>query len=173
MPPKTHDLTQSRLKEVLAYDPVTGVFTWKVALGKRRKAGEVAGTMHNAGYRTIRIDGVSHYSHRLAWLFEHGDAPPLLDHRNRNKGASGINNLRPATPTQNAYNRKVRKDNSSGIKGVSWFKPAGKWRAVIRVGGKNKHLGLFDDVEAAKSAYDEAAKELHGEFYHGAAADTS
>lgn len=52
----------------------------------------------------------------------------------------------------NAFNSEIGKNNTSGIKGVSYYKKTGKWRAQIRVQGKNYHLGLYDKIEDAETA---------------------
>jgi hypothetical protein len=73
-------------------------------------------------------------------------------------------NLRVATHAQNLRNRGKNKNNKSGYKGVYWHKATKKWKAQIKVNGKEKYLGLFDNPEDAHKAYCEAAKELHGKF---------
>lgn len=73
-------------------------------------------------------------------------------------------NLRLATHQQNNQNQRVRGDNTSGIKGVSWHARSKKWRAGIRLNGKLNHLGLFTDLSEAAAAYATASSELHGEF---------
>jgi len=73
-------------------------------------------------------------------------------------------NLRTCTHTQNMWNTRIRADNTSGRKGVSWHKQHGIWRAQIQVSGRPKHLGYFPTPEAAYAAYCAAAAELHGEF---------
>jgi len=87
-----------------------------------------------------------------------------FDHINRNSHDNQRLNLRPATSSQNSFNKGVRKDNSTGYKGVGWCKPAKKWRARLRINGAELHLGVFDTEHAAAKAYDEAAKIHHGEF---------
>lgn len=73
-------------------------------------------------------------------------------------------NLREATTSQNQHNARVRKDNTSGFKGVTLHKRAAKWRAQIKLGGNNKYLGLFGTPGQAHAAYREASAKLHGEF---------
>ena len=87
-----------------------------------------------------------------------------VDHRNQNGLDNRRENLRHATKSQNRANVSLRKDNSSGYKGVSLYGPTGKWKAYIQENGKQKHLGFFkDSIEAAK-AYNREAKRIFGEF---------
>lgn len=77
-------------------------------------------------------------------------------------------NLRPATKTNNARNVRAPRTNTSGIKGVSWYKSSSKWVASICVDGKKKTLGYFQDIELAAFVYEEAAHKYHGEFARAA-----
>lgn len=86
------------------------------------------------------------------------------DHINKNKHDNRKENLRVATQQQNNCNVSKRKDNTSGYKGVYFNQPLGKFIALIRVKGIRKHLGCFIDPKDAAIAYDNAAKEFHGEF---------
>jgi hypothetical protein len=88
--------------------------------------------------------------------------PP--DHKDRNGLNNLRNNLRPATRRQNEANKGLQVNNTSGFRGVGFFKRASKWRAQISVNSKLRHLGFFDDpIEAAK-AYDRAALAEFAEF---------
>lgn len=73
-------------------------------------------------------------------------------------------NLRPATPTQNQYNRGRQRNNTSGFTGVSFKKSCSKWQARITLNGKLLFLGYFDSPRAAYSAYRKSAEKYHGEF---------
>jgi hypothetical protein len=162
------ELTAERLRELLHYNPETGEFTWLAAPRAQRQAGDRAGFANN-GYRLIGIAGHRYYEHRLAWLYMAGEWPPEnIDHRDLDRANNRWTNLRLATYSQNAQNRPIGKANTSGYKGVYWHKIDEKWRAVIRVGGRRKHLGLFNDKEAAHAAYVAAAEKHYGEFARAA-----
>ena len=153
-------ITQTRLKELLDYDPETGVFTRKVNIGYR-VAGTIAGTTDN-GYRRIVINDRPYMAHRLAWLFIYGEFPKLqIDHKNGNRSDNRLINLRLATNAQNSANRPPV---GNGLKGCCYKKRNGRWVAQIMKECRQIHLGYFDTEQEAHSAYAEAATKLHGEF---------
>lgn len=86
------------------------------------------------------------------------------DHENHDTLDNRDSNLRIATRQQNAANCIRRRNNSTGFKGVSFDKRAGKWLSVIRVARKRIYLGSFPIPEDAHAAYCEAAKKHFGEF---------
>lgn len=160
------DLTQARLKELLHYDPETGVFTWRAESSYRaRFSGQVAGSPHCRGYVAMKVDQRRYLAHRLAWLYVHGTWPEGdIDHDNRDRKDNRIANLRDTNQTHNNGNMPRPKHNTSGYKGVHWNKKNRNWVAHI---SKNKvfhHLGCFDDIVEAAKAYDDAAATLFGEF---------
>lgn len=158
-------ITADRLREVINYNPETGEFRWRVTLSQRALAGSIAGCNSPEKYVRIRIDGKLYHGHRLAWLYVHGDLPPSgVDHKNLQRGDNRITNLRPATTSQNCANRGLDKNNTSGVKGVSWYSTKGKWVAKIYCQGRKHSLGSFDSKEAAAFAYAKAASRLFGEF---------
>lgn len=158
-----NQLTQSRLKELIEYNQITGLFTWKINKGRSAKAGELAcKTTNAAGYYRIGIDGARHAAHRLAWFYMHGSFPKFdIDHINRIRTDNRIMNLRPVTRSENLQNTLIGPKNSSGYKGVYWHKKASKWIAQIKSNGVYRYLGLFEKLEDAAMAYSNAASVHH------------
>jgi len=89
---------------------------------------------------------------------------PLVDHINGDGLDNRRINLRPATPTQNNANSRVRPRTASGFKGVTWNERSRKWAARAHCGGHVYYLGLFVDPADAARAYDSKARELFGNF---------
>ena len=155
-------LTQERLKELLSYDPETGVFVWVGPRSNRIKTGAKAGTFHQPGYFRIQIDKKIFLSHRLAWLYMTGAFPPNdIDHINRNKADNRFANLRAVTRSENMHNQGINRVNTSGYKGVSYDQQRKKWRATIELNNVSKHLGIFLTPETASAAYLAAQRIYH------------
>ena len=106
--------------------------------------------------RTIKL-------HRF--ILEISDPNVDVDHKDGNGLNCQRSNLRVCEIVgQNNFNQGIRVDNTSGYKGVSWHPNNRKWMAKICIDGKQKHLGCFDNPAEAAHTYDQAAKELFGEF---------
>lgn len=165
-------ITQDRLKELLNYDPLTGVFTHAVARGPM-KAGATAGYASPQGYWRLHIDRKKYFAHRLAWFYTHGEFPPLfIDHIDGNKLNNAITNLRAATHSHNMANVKnAQRNNKSGLKGVNSH-PSGWFQASIKKDKVATYLGCFKTPEEAHEAYRRAHVAAFGEFspYKGEAA---
>ena len=152
--------TIAHLRTVLSYDPDTGAFMWLVDVSKRAKAGYTAGTVNAAGYVQIQYDKHVYYAHVLAWAFAYDEWPSsLLDHKSQDKADNRISELRLADKSKNGLNRTAANKNSrTGVLGVSAHQ--GKFMARIGVEGRQRYLGIFETVEAAAAAYNEAKQRL-------------
>lgn len=143
------EISLSRLKELLSYDPVTGIFSKKGIIGDK-------------GYVLIYLDGKYFAAHRLAWLFVYGVFPQgQIDHFDGNRANNRIKNLRDGTVSVNQQNLKKAKSSnkSTGVLGVSFN---GKiFQAKIQISKKQIHLGNFGNLIDAKEAYIRAKRELH------------
>lgn len=159
-------LTLARLREVLRYDPESGLWTWLVDRSPKVSAGVPAGYPSTGGYIQIYIDGAYYMAHRLAWFYVNGEWPPRrLDHENRTPADNRWINLRLATRSQNAANSKVRRNNELGLKGVvRTLRKHKPFRAMVTKKGRRVHVGYFKTPEQASAAYFKKAQELFGEF---------
>jgi hypothetical protein len=156
-------LNAEKVRDVLSYDPDTGLFAWKKTGNRALKIGDRAGYLHPRGYVYIKIGNHSYAAHRLAWLIVHGQWPQdQLDHRNGVRSDNRISNLRPCVgSTENNQNTAKYGSNRTGFHGVGWHKASGRWRARINAGGRQYHLGAFDTPEEASAAYLAAKARLH------------
>lgn len=156
-------LTAERLREVLSYDPSTGVFRWRFARGNAA-AGDVAGSPETKGYIRIAVDGRRYKAQVLAWLYVTGTMPAKqVDHHDGDHANNCWLNLREATNAQNCANQRRPRSNKTGFKGVS-LAPGGRFVAGIKVDYRRITIGTFDTAEQAASAYDAAALKHFGQF---------
>jgi hypothetical protein len=91
-------VTQTRLKELLEYDPETGIFRWRIKPSNRVRVGQIAGNLDTYGNRQIRIDNKSYLAHRLAVLYVTGSWPTEdIGHRDLDNDNNAWGNLWQAT----------------------------------------------------------------------------
>lgn len=149
------------LHQRLHYDEQTGVFTWLRSFRGPVKPGDIAGVNIGNGYFGITIEKKRYLSHRLAWLYVHGEWPKgQIDHIDGNPANNAIANLRDVSRSQNMQNiRRAKKNSRTGLLGVC--ESRGKFQAAIRVNGKTKTIGRFDTAELAHKAYLKTKRELH------------
>ena len=150
-------LSADRLRELLSYDPATGIFRWKFS-NRRAKSGKICGSIHKrTGYVEIYVEFKNYLAHRLAWLYMTGAWPQAqIDHINGMRSDNRFDNLRDVPPRANSQNRF----------GISGTTPSGSgYKAQIGVCGKTIYLGTFNTEEEASGAYLEAKKRLHDGIY--------
>ncbi|WP_134700545.1 HNH endonuclease [Ammoniphilus sp. YIM 78166] len=103
-----------------------------------------------------RKNGVNKTIMLHRWITDCPDGM-VVDHIDRNSLNNKRENLRVISAGENMQNRKIHSNNTSGVRGVSWYKKTGQWRVQICLQGKMKNLGLFDHfddaVAVSKAAY--------------------
>lgn len=158
-------LSQKRLKELLKYDPYTGLFTWIKRPSPAKKAGDIAGTIKRGavhrGRVMIGVENSIYLAHRLAWLYMTGEWPKKeIDHIDCNQGNNKWENIRDVSRSVNAQNRKcATRVSRTGFLGVL---PYGRqFKAQIGVNGRTTYLGLFKTPEQAYECYLKAKRLLH------------
>lgn len=157
----TDTISQIRLKELVSYDPLTGIFTWNIA-PRYGAIGNVFGSGTPSGYLLGKLDKRSYRVHRLAWLYMTGHLPlHQIDHINHVRSDNRIANLRDVTCEQNHQNRKRNTCSSSGSLGVGWHKRDKVWQAHIERAGVRLHLGSYRVLEDALIARKNAEFLVH------------
>ena len=156
-------LTQERLKELIHYDPLTGLFT-RIALVKHSKAklGPITGYAKKEGHLKVCVDGKEYYLARLAHLYMTGTLGHIVDHRDGNPVNNIWLNLRNTNKIGNVQNQvRPHKTNTSGYLGVNFRKDKNKFVAEIYVNNRKHHLGYFACPQIAHEAYLVAKRQLH------------
>jgi len=161
-------LTHDNIREILDYDPITGVLTWKErglhwfenyrypeALQQNwntRFKGKRAGSVNKgpSGYlrRQISIMGGVYKEHRIIWLWMTGKFPENVDHIDQDATNNKWSNLRETSREENQKNMSLNRNNTSGFCGVSKSRN-GKWVARVVHKRKNYYLGTFDEIDEA------------------------
>lgn len=155
------NMTQEVLKQVLHYNPGTGVFTWQYrdrsffkdlrsfTMWNTRFAGRVTGhefkTNSGKCYIKLNIFGKRWYGHRLAYLYMVGVLPDEVDHDDGNGTNNKWSNLNHATRRDNCMNYKLNVNNKSGVAGISLCKSTQRWHSRIQIDRQQIFLGSFDD----------------------------
>jgi hypothetical protein len=172
--PVRKELTAQVLRELIAYDPVTGLLEWRPRERKwfktqsycdrwnNRYAGQPAFcTPCSTGYLRGRLFDTEYLTHRVAWLYMTGNWPKEVDHINHIKSDNRWENLRNVSLLENRRNQSLQSRNTSGVTGVT--RSRSKWQAMIMTSEGRVYLGRFEKKEDAVAARKQAEKE-HG--YH-------
>ena len=153
-------LNHQKLLEQLDYDPLTGVFTWKVSRNRIKK-GDQAGSISDRGYRIMRMFGGTYKAHRLAWFYTHGSWPVgVIGHIDGNKDNNAINNLRDCSQQINCENKK-KPSGHTQLLGVSFVPKLNKYKAQITVKGKGVYLGVCETAQEAHEVYMDYKRQHH------------
>lgn len=140
-----------------------GKLFYKKSHGCMKKGSEV-GTKNPSGHIKTLINKKPYLLHRIIFLMHHGFLPEFIDHIDGNPSNNRIENLRPATHSENNLNRGKHKRNTSGYKGVTWVATEGRYSARIAIGKKRFFLGYFDDAKEAHQAYCDFAREIKHQY---------
>lgn len=158
-------ITQDYLKQIFEYK--NGKLIWKLKVSRKNNIGQIAGTKTvnlNNRYKVVGLNNKNYLLHRLIFAWHYGIFPKEIDHIDGNVLNNKIENLRIATHEENQRNGKLRKNNNSGCKNVSYRKRDKVYHVSINVGGKVKHIGVFKDLELADLVAQEARNKYHKEF---------
>ena len=161
MRPNKITVSIARARELLSYDPLTGVLVW---ISKNKfshiKIGNVAG-YEKDGYIYIKVDGHAYMAHRIIWGIVTGSWPKnLIDHKDTDGTNNQWTNLREATYSQNGANSRSKRNLPKGV----YTMASGRFCAIKVKNYRHNHLGSFDTPEEAHQAYLDAAVAAHGEF---------
>lgn len=177
--------TDAAIRDLLSFNPETGVLWWRSRDGAHMNApshfAEQAALMMNARfsgtragstpepgeYVRVKVMGSLLAAHRIAWFLYYGDWPSgVIDHINGDVTDNRISNLRDCSHHQNMQNKKDRPDlRRSKFRGVSPARSKLKpWQANINSNGRRHYLGCFACEASAALAYAKALVDLHGEF---------
>jgi hypothetical protein len=155
------NMTQEYAHSLFEYKD--GSLYWKVKKAPHVKVGAKVGSPEVNGYETVMVDGRNWRVHRLVFLMQHGYLPTMIDHINGNRKDNRIDNLRAADKQTNTYNQVLKRNNKSGIKGVSWNNDRQKW--AVRVNhNKKTYQKYVKDLELAELVAIEMREKLHGNF---------
>jgi hypothetical protein len=155
-------LTQELLHNYFEYKD--GKLLRKIVFNNRNKLHEEAGWLGVNGYRCVSILSKTYLVHRIIYFMFYNKFPKYVDHIDGDRLNNDIKNLREATNAQNNWNTGIRKNNTSGIKGVYWDTKYKSWHAQCFVNSKNYFLGRYEDIDDAETAVKAFRTKHHGEF---------
>jgi hypothetical protein len=155
-------ITQAELLELFDYK--NGQIYWKKPTNKKIKIGAKAGRKQSLGYIQVNINRKAYLAHRIIFAMHNGFFPKNIDHINGNKSDNRIENLRPASASQNSTNSKKPITNTSGYKNVYFHSSRNKWQVKLVINKQSKSFGYYHDLELADLVAQEARNKYFGEF---------
>lgn len=164
------DVGAADVRAAFDYDAAAGQLIWRDAdhlspSDRSRLVGKPAGSLNADGYVSIKFRGRLYRAHRLVWVHTTGAWPAgEIDHVDGDKSNNRFANLRIASRSENMRNVSAYASSKSGLKGTSFDRVSGKWRAQIMLNRRGKFLGRFATAEEAHAAYRAAAEQIHGAF---------
>jgi len=118
-------------------------------------------------YCRIRIAGSVYHAHRIIYSMFHSVELSIdteIDHEDNNGLNNSPTNLRVATHGENQHNESLRKNNTSGVKGVNWHKASSMWQGRVMFNSKTYNLGLSPTKKVMEEIVKEFREKLHREF---------
>ncbi len=164
----TPQLTQTEVRRLLCYNPLSGNFMWRINISNKIKSESLAGCVQKDSsgklWWSIKIYGHRNRAHRLAFLYMRGYWPNnQIDHKDNDPLNNKWLNLRECTGSQNCANRGASKTNKLGIRGITRTS-SGKYIVQVYKDRKRVFKDRFDTLEDAKNTYKIMSRKYHGEF---------
>ena len=160
------------LLRVLNYEPITGIFTYTVSEGTRKKEGEIAGGIkkattgdhNNNARRILDINYKKYAAHRLAFLFMQNHMPTskeIVLARDGDLTNTSFSNLYITDNRDKQIKTKTYKSCKTGIRGVAkrTDSKSDKWRVTVRdKSNKRVNIGSYSTIDEAIAARENAMK---------------
>lgn len=158
-------LTHQMLLSWIIYHPIQGLWEWRNPAIMNKRNRTTVGTISVHGYRIITINGTKYRSGRLAVFYMTGEWPKEeVDHIDRDKLNDSWVNLKEASRSENALNRDLQSNNTSGVRGVHWDVNKQMWAVQVKKDNLNHWGGRFASLDEAVAVRDSVALQLHGDF---------
>ena len=149
------------------FDYKNGVLFWKNPISTKLKCGQKAGSKGSNNYLKVSINGKFYLNHRIIFMMNYGYLPTIVDHIDNNSLNNLIENLRPATRSQNCHNSNISKISKSNVKGIYWNKANNKWKVQFKLNNKKMYFGEYYDIDYAKFIVETMRYKYHGQFARG------